>query len=266
MDSGSIQSWVSQASALRWLVPAAAMLAGLTLCMAGVRIVRPTCAVCGLILGAAAGLIAAHAMDAARLTPVWVVMGSVAGALLVWLLFRLWMGVGLAAVLAVVLPGSLLAAYHQTPPVAPRTMISQEVQPGSSATLASPAWIERSSDRHWSRDMNRAWARQVDAVDDWWDGLGQPLRRLLIAGSITGAIVGLVAGLVAPYAAAGIGTATFGAVLVLLALRDVVVVLAPSMREAWRPHDSTAALTAMGLITVVSLLLQWTLRRKPADK
>jgi hypothetical protein len=82
---------------------------GIFLWLFGRRLVRPTVTMLGLLAGGlAAGLIARPYTDGAALAG-WALGGGIAGGLVVWVTFRIWIGLALAIVLGAAAPWAVLA-------------------------------------------------------------------------------------------------------------------------------------------------------------
>ena len=87
---------------------------GLVLWLLGRKIARPACSVGGLVTAAAAALGLLHALGAESWVLPVVAVAAVIGGLLAWFLFRLWMGLSCALILAAVAPAALLV-WQGTP-------------------------------------------------------------------------------------------------------------------------------------------------------
>lgn len=84
---------------------AAAIVAGIVLWLLGRSLARLACGISGLVLGGLAGLLVGQALsEQGAMTIPLVIGGGIAGALLASLLFRVWMAISGAALLALVVP------------------------------------------------------------------------------------------------------------------------------------------------------------------
>ncbi|MCX5661646.1 MAG: hypothetical protein NTW19_18365 [Planctomycetota bacterium] len=81
---------------------------GLAVWLLGRRMARLTCALFGALVGLAVGIAIAAAAGRNELAIIAIVATSFMGLALAWLLFRLWMSIGLAFVLAFAAPAALL--------------------------------------------------------------------------------------------------------------------------------------------------------------
>ena len=69
-----------------------ALMVGVALWLLGRRLARPACAVCGLVLGGLGALAVAQELDDGGLAMAWITLGAVAGFLLAFMTFKVWMG------------------------------------------------------------------------------------------------------------------------------------------------------------------------------
>ena len=113
-------------------------------------------------------------------------------------------------------------------------------------------------------DLAGVWSVQVDQVRGWWSELPREDRRFLLAGSCVGGVAGLVLGFAMPYLLASAQSALVGAVLIGFAGRLLLLLHVPGsasmMPQSWR-----GVILTLGLITLLGVLVQWTLRRRKAD-
>jgi len=229
--------------------------------------------------------------------------GAIAGLLLAWLLFRFWMGATAALLLAAVVPlaamiwennGPPLSAIQNTQEVTLDALGAGESGPSAkqmqalvdsqaaqkphadaaskgsqtTASLAGPGSLagvaELFDKQRFVEGLQAVWRQQVDEVKVWWQEMAPGSRWYLLVGAGVGAAIGLVLGLVAPLTAASLQSALMGSVLILFAGRTLLLKYVPAadgvMPSSWR-----GVLLSLGLITVLGVLVQWTLRRKKAD-
>ncbi|MEM6458970.1 MAG: hypothetical protein AAF710_06225 [Planctomycetota bacterium] len=216
--------------------------------------------------------------------------GAVAGVLLAWLLFRFWMGATAGALLAAVVP--LAALVWQGPGAGPTLTAVQETQdvtlealgagesdpaaeairrrlaggtPDEAAAAEEPVAGDALFDRGRFVDgLASVWARQVEEVKRWWSELPAGTRRFLVAGAGVGGAVGVVLGLVLPGVAASLQSAMVGSVLLLACGRGLLLAFVPGvggvLPDSWR-----GVLLTLGLITLLGVLIQWTLRKRKDD-
>jgi hypothetical protein len=201
------------------------------------------------------------------------------------LLFRFWVAVSDAVLLALVVPAGLMV-WHGTPPPPGLSAATQptEADSNSGDTPEDDAGSEDTEDFTPSADEVAAAATQPDgamrlaagamkdlyenqagAVAEWWKELTPQTRRRLLYGSGGGALIGLLLGLLAPLTAAGIESAVAGAMLIFFPGRAL---LTHWMGEqaAWLPQSPRWTVLWLGLITLVGFWLQWIISRRSTDK
>ncbi|MFP4145347.1 MAG: hypothetical protein ACLFV3_09400 [Phycisphaeraceae bacterium] len=257
------------------------IVAGLLLWLLGRKLARPACVVSGLVLGSLAGWFTAEAAAPEALLPLVIGLG-VAGALLAALLFRVWIALSAAGLLALAVPAAVLlwqgtplpAATAETetateaPAVAPGPEASGEDEPaegdaGDAERSAISEQVDEAARR--AGEAARGWVgRQVEAVSAWWAELEGPVKQRIYLAAGFGAVAGLVLGLLAPLITASVESALVGSILVLLPTGRLITDYAPDFAGAV-PQTPRMFLLWLGLITVVGILIQWTLFREKAD-
>lgn len=117
------------------------------------------------------------------------------------------------------------------------------------------------------RERARGWyERSRDRLAAWWGDLSPGAKRGLAIGAGIGALLGLTLGLALPYTAAAVQSALAGAILMFLPLRLLVERHAPDW-TGLLPQSPRAVLIWLGLITLLGVILQWTLfRKRRADR
>ncbi|MEM1027184.1 MAG: hypothetical protein AAGJ38_03790 [Planctomycetota bacterium] len=220
--------------------------------------------------------------------------GALAGVLLAWLLFRFWMGATAAVLLAAVVP-IVAMIWTGNPPPMSSIQGAQEVTLDAMGAGESDPEAQRLRDRaleelsevedpealstkekaalaadalfdrdQFYADLQSVWRQQVDEVKVWWQEMSPGARRFLMAGAGVGAVVGLLLGLILPGVAASLQTAMVGALLILFAGRTLMLKYVPGS-EALLPGSWRGVLLTLGLITLLGVLIQWTLRKKKDD-
>ncbi|MEX2543517.1 MAG: hypothetical protein WD316_00175 [Phycisphaeraceae bacterium] len=106
---------------------------------------------------------------------------------------------------------------------------------------------------------------QMDRVGGWWEDLGAGTRRFIYIVAALGALAGLGFGLIAPTLAASFESALVGAMLIFVAVRELLVRYAPGA-GGYVPDTPRGVLLLVGLITIIGFLLQWTFARARVDK
>ena len=113
-------------------------------------------------------------------------------------------------------------------------------------------------------DLAGVASAQVQQVREWWDQLPGEDKRALLAGMCVGGVVGLVLGFALPYLLASLQSALVGAVLIVFAGRLLLLQYVPDAASVL-PRSGRGILLTVGLITLLGVLVQWTLRGKKAD-
>ncbi|MEM8783629.1 MAG: hypothetical protein AAGE65_12335 [Planctomycetota bacterium] len=319
-----------------------AMALGLVLWLLGGRLAKAGTVLAGLVVGGLAVTSLSIGLASASGVGAWVlalgVGGAIAGALLAGLLFRLWMGVTAAGLLALAVPAAVLiwmppglerdeaeGAADATAAVQPlafgegedggtlvdslketwneglaealdaeqvQAALAETGQGGEVAEVVPESLVDAErvqaiafgqARRVWDV-LKAAWDREMARLGAWWDGLATGTRTTVIGGSAVGAVLGLLLGLIAPNFMAKLQTAMVGALLLFFPAGVLVhAYLVGPVEEALEGTDTAAATTgvaglasywptqpramllAVGLITAIGLLLQWTLFRKKTD-
>ncbi|MEM1446406.1 MAG: hypothetical protein AAGF84_10145 [Planctomycetota bacterium] len=330
--------WAEQVGAtpLVWTgVLVGAMVAGLVLWLLGGRLARTGTVLAGFVVGGLAVTLVAVGLASESGVGPWVlalgVGGAIAGALLEWLLFRLWMGVMGAMVLALAVPAAVIiwnpasvetelsddevAAIVEEDTTSLVDSITATVNEGlaeafdqeevaaaimegaaeggdGEAGVEPSALIDAEKVQAVAMDQARriwdvlkaAWDREMARLGSWWDGLPAGTRATVIGGSAIGGVVGLVLGLLLPKIMAALQTALAGALLLFFPAGILVhTYLAGPVSEAlegtdvdseqagvaglasYWPSQPRSMLLALGLITLLGLVLQCTVFRKKAD-
>ena len=306
-----------------WSVALAVVtLAGFVLWGAGGRLARAGVALGGFFVG---GLLATSAAAALEPGGSWVigigVTGALAGTLLAFLLFRVWVGLLGGLILGAVVPAVLLL-WGVNPPDVPG-------EAGSGAAAVEPLRIEpgassfgifdgdreatgdaESADRtledavsdtvrgaavEHAREVglrvsaalgdffetaSAAWKAQLDALKASWSGLADGQKHTAMLGAAGGFLVGFLLGLALPNPAAALQTALVGAFLLCGGTLLLLQRHAGLFRGAAEPAtdaspvaaasapagvDPRVLLLTVALVTLVGLLLQWTLASRRSD-
>lgn len=276
---------------------------GLIIWIGGRKLARPFCALLGIVMGGAAAVLLVPAQG--EMVALWAIGGGIVGLIAAWGFFRLWMAAGLALLLALALPASMLVwtgaplpateeAQEQLRELADRPLEGEvEADPARNVRDERPRAREGGRDRSGRRDggQQRPRARddprrdaddqeeppttaeallaiahaQADAARAWWDGLGETTRRTAQVLAGLGTLIGVVLGLARPYFAATLQTALVGSAMILTAATYFVRLYAPDY-AGWMPASPRGVVLAMGLITTLGVLAQWTVLPRRADR
>jgi hypothetical protein len=242
---------------------------GLLLCLIGRKLARPLFAMAGMSVGAAIAFALPKGTGEPIMSLVWMIAGGIVGVVLGFLLFRIWMGIGLALVLAMTIPAIGLALHGQLPAVEPvdgeSLMIPLERQTASptddddqdAADKRAAARVDEIVGA-----LRRLIDSQDEAIRDWWDGLGAGGQYTVTFCAGAGALIGLFIGLVGPHFAASVIAALIGSSLMLSSLQQLNL---PHL-DSRLPATPQAVIVTIGLITALGVILQWTVFRRKADK
>ncbi len=270
---------------------------GLFLYVMGRKLVKVAVGLCGLCIGAVLAFIGAnHLGVSSQVMLVWVIGGAVAGVLLASLLFRFWMSVSLAGLVALAVPA--FSVIWQGTTATPSTDLGSVTPPSKLVDDATKDDLKKKSDipvNQFSVDDVKKAADKVKesvGIDDddiervretimdvfqeaydfqrshitgWWESLptdGQ--RNMTITTAIAG-LVGALLGFMLPYFSASVQTALVGGAILLSTVHGVVNAYAPA-QAVWLPNEPRPLLITLSLITLVGVCIQWTLWRKAADK
>ena len=261
-----------------WLFIVAA-LAGLALWLLGRKLARPMCSLTGILAGAAIALTLPMPLAVGEGLPatlkqlVWVLLLALAGAVMAWLLFRVWMGLTCAVVLGVALPTAVLLWQGAPAKEAPEQGEDLFIDTGEAAPSAGSAPAPTVEDppssagpsASWHDQLSGALRAQGEAAREWWGQRQAGVRTKATVLVAIGLVAGLIFGIAAPSTAAGVQSALVGSALMLLA---AVGLLHGQDAEQlpWPVRDPPSFLAAAGLITSLGVVLQWTVFRRRADR
>ncbi|MEE9211309.1 MAG: DUF4203 domain-containing protein [Phycisphaeraceae bacterium] len=233
----------------------AAVLLGVGLWLMGMRLARPACAVSGLVLGGLVAAAVAQEAGNSQYVLFFLIAGAITCGLVAWLLFRVWMGLSGALLLALVFSIAALAAQGSGLPP----------QANTDALMIDPAEIVggEAINQLW-QNLKTVYEQQKTDMGVWWDGLGGSGRMSVIVVGIGGAVGGLLLGLILPYLAASFQSALVGAVLIVYGGLPLIAANAPQMYSSL-PTTTRLRLLTVGLITILGVAIQWTLFKHKAD-
>ena len=295
---------------------AVCVVVGFVLWLIGRSIAKPACVVSGLVFGGIAGLVFGTIwnLDGLMLLPLIVGCGIV-GALLSGLLFRVWMGVSGAVILAVLAPICMFVWQGADVVIVPTPNDSAEpaksqssevwILPGKNGQDSKTVAVDGNGDltellkktvstikvqnvemdqsadegdiasasnelikgatAKFFEAFNGLRDKASEQITSWWDARSDSEKMSIGIASAIGAIVGFLFGLIAPYWAASLESALAGGILMLLPGINLVKAYLPSY-EGYVPGSPRAILVFLGLITVIGILIQWTIFRRSADK
>jgi len=291
-DSGTADATTQAASSINTLIDtlpgvgvvvgAVSLLVGVVLWLIGRKIARPACTVGGLVVGGVIGLFGGMEFFGATTAIVLGIGVAVVVGILAYVLFRVWMGISLALMFALLTPVAGLAYRGEAEPVAPTShndlMLDQNaLAPGSGPSDWFSSEDDAGGDNATEGDgegqaatfqvgdrLRGLYEQQQREVRAWWNSLGAAGRALVAGCSAGGALVGIILGLLLPYLAAMIQTSVVGGALMLLGAWPQLPWLAPDLAEMFPPTIRLMVL-ALGLITLLGVSLQWMLFGRKSD-
>ncbi|QQE11865.1 hypothetical protein JD969_20705 [Planctomycetota bacterium] len=148
------------------------------------------------------------------------------------------------------------------------TLTNTETAEGTEAesqTDAVSAVMQSDMAQKFFEAMNSMRDRVKDQLQVWWEVRTPQEQTSIMVASLAGALIGLLFGLIAPYWAASFESALVGAILMLLPGMNLAEVYIPAV-EPYLPNSPRSILVFLGLITIIGVLIQWTIFRKSADK
>ncbi len=258
---------------------------GVFLLLFGRRLVKPSLAMTGLLIGAlAAGLIGRQFVTGNQVL-IFVIGGGVVGMLVAWVMYRFWMAVILAAMLALAVPWGVLA-WHGAPPSPIEQRVNQVKDPNFARNLVDanaiadrfsievddnggPRIVEGSDEGEQGDNLlDRAGQAASDLgseLIDWWNHeVSSTVRWTAMTAAAIVLIAGFVVGLIMPELAASLATSLVGTAFVVVALSRLGGQYVPVV-ERWLPEGPRGLLLVMAAITAVGTLLQWTVLRPRRD-
>ena len=266
MDQDTVQhiaDHLSDTPSQTWLLIGwcGALLLGAALWSLGGRLARPSCALSGLVIGVSGGYTAAQLLLNPDWTMILVVGGALLGGLVAWLLFRVWMAISLAGLLGLVFPLLALAWDGRT--------VAEVAGPVQAPVGVDVAALRPSLDladmKERARAIGRTYVQQlVDLSRTVWGDLSTTDRTTVITGAGASAVVGFLLGLIVPYLAAAVEASIVGASLMLVSAVNLLNGYAPE-QAGWLIASPRRWFLILGLITMVGVVLQWTVLRKKAD-
>ncbi|XAL99376.1 hypothetical protein OT109_17570 [Phycisphaeraceae bacterium D3-23] len=297
--SETIQQWFDHASrSFPGVTTGAligAMVLGLVLWLLGGKLMKAAMVIAGLLLGLYGGLLLSGFASSAGFVGVLTVGMAIAGALAAALLFRVWMAVSTAMLFAIVVPAAVLV-WEGTPSTEimgrspadvtqdlqrrlntgegtideiTRDRVQSMIDEGSIQSLSNADGILREQGIEAGKATGEAIKGMVfdniEAVCAWWQENTTDAQRNVALGMGVGALGGLLLGGLFPKYTAAIQAALVGAVLLFIPGRELIVDHAPEA-VGWLPSSPRGGLLALGLITLLGILVQWTLYFRPVDK
>lgn len=237
----------------------------------GRKLARPACAVGGLVWGGMGGFMLVQQLGLTQWLFLFVVAAGIAGCLLAWFLFRVWMGISATIILGMAIPAAVLV-WQGTPEAAPQQAVAaeapakvEELKPAEAQPLELDGEnLAAKITRDLQARLRAVYEEQAATVRAWWDGLGASGQWTVMIAAAAGASFGLIVGLIAPYFAASIQTALVGGLLVLASAIHLTQTYLPG-QASFLPTELRGRLLLLGLITLAGIGVQWTISAKRTD-
>lgn len=263
---------------------------GLLLWLAGGKLLKSASILGGLMLGMILGGLTLAFLDSAVVAVGFMVGLGLLGAIAAWLAFRFWVSVVAAIMLAIIAPAAVMA-YQGTPtqPLAEdalvateqikkryetqatklddpsKLMVQQLMQQGDRESLVEADQIMTEQGADLADSARKAVFQNLEDIQTWWNENSTSTHRTIGIAMLMGAGLGFLIGMVAPTYAAAAQSALVGAVLIVIPGRELIMTQAAGAAE-YVPVTARGTLILLGLITLVGMLVQWTLHLRRDDK
>jgi len=270
MEQADLAQLAADLPSVATVLAVSGLIIGLLLVLFGNKLVRTAHAITGLIVGAMLGFVLSNGFDENGVWIAWSIGGAAIGLVLSLVLFRLWVGVSLAIVLGVMMPVLVLLWSHTSPPATVDVAGDDTVQSLRDATrdAANPLTREDVQLPELTEEMKEKLAAlpaaQWQAVTEWWTDLADSDRQAALLALGAGLVLGLIFGLIKPHLGAALQAALVGAVLLTLSGQHVLTLFLDE--ESNLPRGPRVFVLAVGLITILGVLVQWTILRGKADR
>lgn len=293
-NTQSFEQWFQQADdalpaltlTARWLIVGI----GIALWLAGGKLIKAAVMLGGLMLGMIVGGLSIAFVDSPVIAIGFMAGLGLLGVLGAWLMFRTWVAFSAGIMFAAVAPAAVMV-WQGTPP----QQLSQDTQQATaqvqtrydalSNQLATDTKLQiesliRQGDPEALTQADKLLAEQggkaietvqaavfrnLEDIQNWWKQNATAEQRNIGLAMLIGAGVGLLFGFIAPTYAAAIQSAFVGAVLIMIPGRELFVGYVPAATE-FVPTSARGTLVTIGLITLVGVILQWTLYLRRVDK
>jgi len=280
MDADQLNDIIQQLPPVGMVAMIVGLGVGLVLWLLGRRLLRAGVVISGLILGGLAGLLLGESLadEGAYVLPM-VIGGGISGALLAWLLFRVWMALSGAVIVALVVPAIMIVWQGVPTPELPTTTDFRDrlqLQMEGPPSLGETFEIDQPQEEQASQGrimtffndimavLRQLYINEVEDIQNWWDQQPTTTRNTLMAAAGIGAIIGLLLGLLLPNISAAGQSSLAGALLIVFTGRALLSHFATDQMQ-WL-YNARPLIITIGLITVLGVLLQCTWLSRKADK
>lgn len=275
---------------------------GLVLWLLGGKLARPGCALVGLVVGSgAAALLTINQLDPTYALLIIVGCG-IAGCILAYLLFRVWMAISCSLIMGLAAVMICLSLNGGKPPtmtvhiqdeakstkpevfknvakegIPDDTLDIEEEKETQKPAPKEEASSEEDADDALGPDIVRDTAEDLlagvreelgdewSSYRKWWSDQSASAQRIMGAAAIIATIAGLLIGLIFPYFAASVQSALCGSALMTIC-GVYLIQWNTASPPIWLPHTPNHFALTISLITVLGLIVQWTLFRRKTDK
>ncbi len=240
-----------------WVALLVALAAGLVIWVFGRRMIRLSVTLCGVALGLFLAIMIGGAFLKGGVLLTVIASAMLVGGMAAGLLFRVWITITTALLLAVALPIGHLAWHGDS------TVLTHAID--TSTGSVEEAMDDTDTLEQYMESFRAYAQRRIQWGRDWWEGQEVTARRALYGVAAVGLIAGLIGGLIAPNCCAMFQTSLFGGLLMLGVVRQSLMILKPEA-DQWAAMGPRPHIIAVCLITMLGMLLQWTYRKRQTDK
>ena len=229
---------------------------GLVVWSMGRHMARVSCGFAGLALGGLAAIVWAEPLTQLVAAPLWasMIVAAVGACLLAWLLFRVFIALTWAALMAIAVVATLLVWQDPMMPFFHPHMAIDVID--DTATGEPPNVEGRLAHRLIEKTGN---------FTTWYGELPESKRIKLQIGAAISAICGLLMGLLKPLWVASVEAAMIGSVVMWSSVQYSIGSLLPGAPIWLTGLDPRIAWTHLGLLTVLGVVVQWSLSINSTD-
>lgn len=272
---------------------------GLLLWAAGRRVLRAGFAIIGIIVGGMAGWLVGASLNLGLGSLAAAVLGAIVLAIVLALAFRIAIAVAMAAIFAIASPMGVITFAEWQARSEGKTLA--EVEPSATSNQITD-WLQKHDDpaarQQIEESINSSTesvrtqldgaksalseslkgkvdaeldqlrqfvSRMAEVIQQRWDSTPQTLRPTLTLAMVAGAIFGLIVGGLLPTFSGAVITALGGSLLWLCGLQ-ILAVRFGMAEQLWLPSSGTGWLAVWLITSMVGIVIQWTFRKRPADK
>ncbi len=263
---------------------------GVVLWLAGGRLLKAACILGGAMLGMIVGGLSLAFVESVAVGIGFMIGLGMLGALGAWLMFRAWVALAAAVVFAIASPAAVMvwqgapsdelaedtqeaaaqieerynAAVDQLSEEAQLEVQSLIQQGDADALQEADAILQEQGEKAYQAAREIVF-RNLEDVEAWWQSKDSAGVRTIGLAMLIGGGVGFLLGFLLPTHAAAMQSAIVGAVLIVIPGRELLVSYVPGVADL-TPTTARGTLITIGLITIIGMVLQWTLYLRRDDK